>query len=120
MAYLLFAPSSALVPLDARFRLAPFRDQKGAFDHVWTTTGGWIVLKHLTLQYTKHLSEEGSPPVPTDDAKELAAFTARLVAWPLAKDVAIISVARAYEWALKERVYADQPLVAASFMRGAC
>lgn len=117
MAYLLFSPKGYFI-LDRQFEKEPFRDQKKFFAHVWGTTGAIIILKHLALQYTSHLSKEGSEPVPTDDAKELASFTWRLIRFPLSKDIAIITVARSFEKAFKERVFRDQPLVAGSFVRG--
>lgn len=119
MAYLLFSPKGYHV-LDRQFEKDPFRDQKKFFAHVWGTTGAIVILKHLALSYTAHLSKEGSEPVPTDDAKELASFTWRLIRFPLGKDLAIITCARSLEWALCNRVFSEQPLVAGSFVRGEC
>ena len=119
MAYILFTPSASMLPLDARFHAAPMRGRKTFTEHLYGVTGGVIVLKHCGLQLLKHLGDEQSAPVPTDDARELALFTGRLIATPLAKDLLTNTTARLYEWILIERVFEGQPRKAGSFIRGA-
>lgn len=121
MAYVLFTPPAThAVHFDAVFASNPLRDRKAPLGHLLGAPALVVLLKNLGVQYATHLGKESSEPVPTDDARALARFTARLVAWPIAKDVMTASCARAYEWLLIRRVYADDPRAGGSFVRGEC
>jgi len=119
MSYILFSLSPSLLSLDARFHAQPLRGRKSFSDHLIGKAALVILIKNCALQYAKLLSDESSPPPPTDDAGELARFTARLIAVPVVKDVLTSTTARVYEWLLIERIYAADMRKAGSFVRGA-
>jgi hypothetical protein len=78
--------------MDAVYLLSPLAERHAPLGHFTPPKLAVTVVKAAVLQGAKILAKPEQPPhIPTHDAAALAAWIADLLAWPVAKDLAIVS-----------------------------
>ena len=83
--------------LEALWAAHPFKHRKHYLYHLHPQQLTLVLVKNVAVVAVKLLAAETPPQLPLDRPRELAVLAWEHLKWPIAKDLAISSVARVYE-----------------------